>query len=114
MKLSNAQKRALKFMASGATLECLRPGSNRAAETEYTYSEQGVGLFFDSEDVEALFTAGLAVATPLDAPIAIDEELDATHQAAITSAGRSALEDAAPPPRPVGICGGFANAIAEK
>jgi len=89
MNLSPAQRRALEFAARGGTIEALRPGSNRVGEVEYLYSENGVGLFFDGDDVAILLAKGLLVAAERD-PIEQDDVI-VTHQMIITDAGSAVL-----------------------
>lgn len=91
-RLTEAQRRALRFAAEGCRIESLRPGSNHADDVEYTYSTLGVGLFFDGPDIEFLLRAGYLRAGPSD-PRDVDDEIVADHQVYITEAGRALLQD---------------------
>lgn len=86
-ELSQHQKRALKYAASGGTFHALRPGSNRVSEIEYQYSERGIGIFCDGDEIAALLAAGLLAAIEKEEPIEIDD-LIVTHRLVITEAGK--------------------------
>jgi len=90
VKLTASQHRALKYAASGGTFTGLRPGSNRDADVEYQYSERGVGIFCDGDDVAQLFASGLLTADELETPIEVDDYI-VTHRLSISPAGHAAL-----------------------
>lgn len=90
INLTDGQRRALEYAATGGVFDALRPGSNRHADVEYLSSEKGIDIFCEGTDVASLLTAGLLAASETE-PHETDDNLIVTHQLRITEAGRAAL-----------------------